>query len=188
MQVFVLSVRAAAVGITLTSANHVFFLEPLLNIALGDQAVGRAWRMGQKREVTVKRLFVNGSVEEAIIAVAKKRQQRGEGGASSGAKKKQTQVRRPDPWIGNRVCVSAGADALKIDRGLLNCSMHWSMISHLFWRTQESSGLFFAGLLVQIWVRAGVMCKVDSRLLHRLRVMGCSTKRRGSGQADTSRN
>lgn len=74
VQVFVLSVRAAAVGITLTSANYVFFLEPLLNTALDDQAVGRAWRMGQKREVTVKRLFIKGSVEEAIMSVAKNRQ------------------------------------------------------------------------------------------------------------------
>lgn len=28
--------------------------EPALNPALEEQAIGRAWRMGQKREVTVK--------------------------------------------------------------------------------------------------------------------------------------
>lgn len=72
--VFVLSVRAAAVGITLTSANYIFMVEPLLNTALDDQAVGRAWRMGQKRPVTVKRLYIKGSVEEAIMQVAKDRQ------------------------------------------------------------------------------------------------------------------
>jgi SWI/SNF-related matrix-associated actin-dependent regulator of chromatin subfamily A3 len=74
--VFVLSVRAAAVGITLTSANYVFMIEPLLNTALHEQAVGRAWRMGQKRPVTVKRLFLKGSVEEAIMEVAQDRQVR----------------------------------------------------------------------------------------------------------------
>lgn len=56
--VFLLSVRSGAVGINLTAASHVFLLEPCLNPALEDQAIGRAWRMGQKREVVVKRLFV----------------------------------------------------------------------------------------------------------------------------------
>ncbi len=50
--------RAGAVGINLTAASHVFLLEPCLNPALEDQAIGRAWRMGQTRTVTVKRMFV----------------------------------------------------------------------------------------------------------------------------------
>jgi SWI/SNF-related matrix-associated actin-dependent regulator of chromatin subfamily A3 len=66
-------VRAAAVGITLTSANYIFMVEPLLNHALDSQAVGRAWRMGQQRPVTVKRLYIKGSVEESIMAVSKDR-------------------------------------------------------------------------------------------------------------------
>lgn len=56
--VFLLSVRSGAVGINLTAANHVFLLEPCLNPALEEQAIGRAWRMGQARQVVVKRLFV----------------------------------------------------------------------------------------------------------------------------------
>lgn len=56
--VFLLSMRSGAVGINLTAASHVFLLEPCLNPALEEQAIGRAWRMGQKREVVVKRLFV----------------------------------------------------------------------------------------------------------------------------------
>jgi SWI/SNF-related matrix-associated actin-dependent regulator of chromatin subfamily A3 len=74
--VFVLSVRAAAVGITLTSANFIFMVEPLLNYALDEQAAGRAWRMGQTRPVTVKRLYIKGSVEESIMEVSKDRQVR----------------------------------------------------------------------------------------------------------------
>lgn len=45
-------------GINLTAANYVFLMEPFLNPALEEQAVGRAWRMGQKREVTVKRFYL----------------------------------------------------------------------------------------------------------------------------------
>lgn len=61
-------------GITLTSANFVYMLDPLLNTALDEQAVGRAWRMGQKRTVTVKRLYVKGTVEEAMMHLIKDRQ------------------------------------------------------------------------------------------------------------------
>ena len=43
--VFLLSVRAGAVGINLTQANHVFLMEPLLNPAFEAQAVGRVHRM-----------------------------------------------------------------------------------------------------------------------------------------------
>lgn len=56
--VFLLTTRSGAVGINLTAANHVFLLEPALNPALEEQAIGRAWRMGQTRPVIVKRLFV----------------------------------------------------------------------------------------------------------------------------------
>jgi SNF2 family DNA or RNA helicase len=38
--VFLLSVRSGAVGINLTAANHVFLLEPCLNPALEEQAIG----------------------------------------------------------------------------------------------------------------------------------------------------
>lgn len=68
--VFIISVRSGAVGINLTSANYVFMMEPLVNTALDDQAVGRAWRMGQKRRVTVKRLFVKHTFEEAVLKIA----------------------------------------------------------------------------------------------------------------------
>lgn len=76
VQVFILSVRSGAVGINLTSANYVFMMEPLMNPALDDQAVGRAWRMGQKRRVNVKRLFVKGTLEESIMKIAADRRVR----------------------------------------------------------------------------------------------------------------
>ncbi|KAF6233694.1 P-loop containing nucleoside triphosphate hydrolase protein [Scenedesmus sp. NREL 46B-D3] len=56
--VFLLSMRSGAVGINLTAASHVYLLEPCLNPALEEQAIGRAWRMGQQRKVTVKRFYV----------------------------------------------------------------------------------------------------------------------------------
>jgi SNF2 family DNA or RNA helicase len=43
--IFLLSVRAGAVGINLTQANHVYLLDPCLNMALEQQAIGRVHRM-----------------------------------------------------------------------------------------------------------------------------------------------
>ncbi len=66
--------RSGSVGINLTSANYVFILEPALNPALEEQAVGRAWRMGQQREVTVKKFFVKVSIHVMFNSLALKGQ------------------------------------------------------------------------------------------------------------------
>jgi SNF2 family DNA or RNA helicase len=42
--VFLMSIRAGAVGINLTQANHIFLFEPCLNPATELQAIGRVWR------------------------------------------------------------------------------------------------------------------------------------------------
>ncbi|PSC76011.1 helicase-like transcription factor isoform B [Micractinium conductrix] len=83
--VFLLSMRAGAVGINLTAASHVFLMEPALNPALEEQAIGRAWRMGQQRNVVVKKFYVKGSVEERIMEVVKRRQQAEAGGSRNAA-------------------------------------------------------------------------------------------------------
>ena len=64
--VFLLSMRSGAVGINLTSATHVFLVEPAFNPALTEQAIGRSWRMGQRTEVRVKHLIVANSIESNI--------------------------------------------------------------------------------------------------------------------------
>jgi len=68
--VFLLSVRAGAVGINLTEANHVFFMEPLLNSAIEKQAIGRVHRMGQRRAVTVVKFVMKHSVESRLHDLA----------------------------------------------------------------------------------------------------------------------
>ena len=64
--VFLLSMRAGAVGINLTQANHVFLMEPCFNPALEAQAVGRVHRLGQQRAVTITHLVMEDSVETRI--------------------------------------------------------------------------------------------------------------------------
>ena len=79
--VFLLSMRSGAVGINLTSATHVFLVEPAFNPALTEQAIGRSWRMGQRRDVHVKHLVVKDSIESNILRLLEKR---AEGSADDG--------------------------------------------------------------------------------------------------------
>jgi len=71
-RVFVLSIRSAGVGLNLTAANHVLFMEPNENIALVSQAVSRVLRLGQTKFVKVAHLQVDDSVEADISAWAER--------------------------------------------------------------------------------------------------------------------
>ena len=64
--VFILSLKAGGVGITLTKANHVFHVDRWWNPAVEDQASDRAFRIGQKKNVFVHKFVTLGSLEEKI--------------------------------------------------------------------------------------------------------------------------
>lgn len=64
--VFVLSLRAGGLGITLTRANHVFHFDRWWNPAVEDQATDRAFRIGQHRNVMVHKFIAVGTLEERI--------------------------------------------------------------------------------------------------------------------------
>lgn len=67
MRVFLLSTRSGAIGINLTSANHVILFEPFLSRNVEKQAIGRVWRMGQPRPVHVHRFVARHTLEERIV-------------------------------------------------------------------------------------------------------------------------
>ncbi|WP_204103151.1 MULTISPECIES: DEAD/DEAH box helicase [Spirulina sp. CCY15215] len=64
--IFVLSLKAAGVGITLTKANHVFHFDRWWNPAVEDQATDRAFRIGQEKNVFVHKYVTLGTLEERI--------------------------------------------------------------------------------------------------------------------------
>ncbi|MBW4465182.1 MAG: DEAD/DEAH box helicase [Pegethrix bostrychoides GSE-TBD4-15B] len=64
--VFVLSLKAGGVGITLTKANHVFHFDRWWNPAVENQATDRAFRIGQKKNVFVHKFVTIGTLEEKI--------------------------------------------------------------------------------------------------------------------------
>ncbi|WP_307804042.1 DEAD/DEAH box helicase [Micromonospora echinofusca] len=63
---FVLSLKAGGTGLTLTAANHVVHVDRWWNPAVEDQATDRAFRIGQRRRVQVRKFVCAGTVEERI--------------------------------------------------------------------------------------------------------------------------
>jgi non-specific serine/threonine protein kinase len=66
---FVLSLKAGGTGLTLTAANHVVHVDRWWNPAVEDQATDRAFRIGQRRNVQVRKFVCAGTVEEKISAM-----------------------------------------------------------------------------------------------------------------------
>ena len=64
-RVFAMTTKTASVGITLTAGSHVIFMEPCENAAIKKQAIGRAWRIGQTKNVTVTTLQTEGTIDTA---------------------------------------------------------------------------------------------------------------------------
>ena len=63
-RLFVLSLKAGGIGLNLTSANHVIHVDRWWNPAVEDQATDRAFRIGQRRNVQVRKLVCAGTLEE----------------------------------------------------------------------------------------------------------------------------
>ncbi|MBF4478577.1 DEAD/DEAH box helicase [Rhodococcus rhodochrous] len=64
--IMVLSLKAGGTGLNLTAANHVVHLDRWWNPAVENQATDRAFRIGQRRDVQVRKLVCVGTVEERI--------------------------------------------------------------------------------------------------------------------------
>ncbi|WP_230196842.1 DEAD/DEAH box helicase [Streptomyces coriariae] len=72
--VFLLSLRAAGTGLNLTRAEHVVHYDRWWNPAVEAQATDRAYRIGQTRPVQVHRLIAEGTIEDRIAAMLRRKQ------------------------------------------------------------------------------------------------------------------
>ncbi|WUJ83683.1 DEAD/DEAH box helicase [Streptomyces sp. NBC_00377] len=72
--VFLLSLRAAGTGLNLTRAEHVVHYDRWWNPAVEAQATDRAYRIGQTRPVQVHRLIAEGTVEDRIAEMLRRKQ------------------------------------------------------------------------------------------------------------------
>ncbi|GAB3539333.1 hypothetical protein GCM10027403_27510 [Arthrobacter tecti] len=71
--VFLISLKAGGFGLNLAEADYCFLLDPWWNPASENQAVDRAHRIGQKRNVMVYRLVAKDTIEEKVMALKEKK-------------------------------------------------------------------------------------------------------------------
>jgi SNF2 family DNA or RNA helicase len=71
--VFLISLKAGGVGLTLTEADYCILLDPWWNPATEAQAVDRAHRIGQTRKVMVYRLIARDTIEEKVMELKAKK-------------------------------------------------------------------------------------------------------------------
>ena len=73
--VFLISLKAGGLGLNLTAAEYVYLLDPWWNPAVEAQAIDRAHRIGQSRQVFAYRLLATGTVEEKIAELQKSKRE-----------------------------------------------------------------------------------------------------------------
>ena len=65
--IFLVSLKAGGVGLNLTAADTVILYDPWWNPAVEQQAIDRAYRIGQGKPVFVYKLVASGTVEEKML-------------------------------------------------------------------------------------------------------------------------
>lgn len=73
MRVLLMTLRTGGVGLNLVAADYVLMLDPWWNPAAEEQAFARAHRIGQTKNVFVKKYITAGSIEENILRLQEKR-------------------------------------------------------------------------------------------------------------------
>jgi SNF2 family DNA or RNA helicase len=72
---FLLSLKAGGLGLNLTQANHVIHFDRWWNPAVENQATDRAFRIGQTRNVQVRKFVCTGTLEERIDAMIEQKRE-----------------------------------------------------------------------------------------------------------------
>ena len=66
-KLFLISLKAGGLGLNLHAAEYVYLLDPWWNPAVEAQAIDRAHRIGQTRQVFAYRLIARDTVEEKVL-------------------------------------------------------------------------------------------------------------------------
>jgi len=70
---FLISLKAGGVGLNLVEADYCFLLDPWWNPAIENQAIDRTHRIGQTRPVMVYRMIAKDTIEEKVVALARRK-------------------------------------------------------------------------------------------------------------------
>ena len=71
LKLFLISLKAGGLGLNLYAAEYVYLLDPWWNPAVEAQAIDRAHRIGQTRQVFAYRLIARDTVEEKVLELQK---------------------------------------------------------------------------------------------------------------------
>jgi superfamily II DNA or RNA helicase len=71
LKLFLISLKAGGLGLNLHAAEYVYLLDPWWNPAVETQAIDRAHRIGQTRQVFAYRLIARDTVEEKVLELQK---------------------------------------------------------------------------------------------------------------------
>ncbi|MEJ2882388.1 DEAD/DEAH box helicase [Pedobacter sp. GR22-6] len=69
LKVFLISLKAGGIGLNLTQADYVYLVDPWWNPAVENQAIDRAYRIGQQKNVVAVRLICPDTIEEKIMTM-----------------------------------------------------------------------------------------------------------------------
>ena len=72
-RVFLISLKAGNAGLNLTAADYVFLFDPWWNTAVQQQAIDRAHRIGQTKQVFAYQMICKGTIEEKIVQLQQRK-------------------------------------------------------------------------------------------------------------------
>ncbi|KAM0752884.1 hypothetical protein T439DRAFT_323492 [Meredithblackwellia eburnea MCA 4105] len=73
--VMLISLKAGALGLNLTCASQVFLMDPWWQASIEQQAIDRVYRIGQTRPVKVFQVVAEGTVEDRVLAIQKRKEE-----------------------------------------------------------------------------------------------------------------
>ena len=73
--VLVSQVQAGGTGLNIQSASVIIFCEPQIKPSIENQAIARAYRMGQVRDVLVYRLLADDTIDERMVEILRTKQE-----------------------------------------------------------------------------------------------------------------
>ncbi|MGL6022321.1 MAG: SNF2-related protein [Chitinophagaceae bacterium] len=73
VRIFLISLKAGGVGLNLTAADYIYIVDPWWNPMIEEQAIDRAHRIGQTKNIFSYRMICKNSIEEKILLLQQKK-------------------------------------------------------------------------------------------------------------------
>jgi len=73
--ILIIQINAGGTGLNLQHYNKIYFTSPQWNPSLEQQAIARVYRIGQTKEVSVKRFINENSIEEHIVNIQERKKE-----------------------------------------------------------------------------------------------------------------